>query len=55
MPFKIFVTRPIPDQGIKMLKDKKYSVSIYPKDEIIPRKALLKGVRGGGAFADSDR
>ncbi len=46
MPFKIFVTRPIPDQGIKMLKDKKYSVSIYPKDEIIPRKALLKGVRG---------
>ncbi len=46
MPFKIFITRPIPDQGIKMLKDKKYIVSVYPKNEIIPRKELLKGVKG---------
>jgi len=43
---KVFITRPIPDQGIKMLKDKGYAVTIYPKDEIIPRKELLKGVRG---------
>jgi len=47
---KIFITRPIPDQGIKMLKEKKYSVSIYPKDEIIPREEFLKGVRGVDAL-----
>lgn len=47
---KVFITRPIPDQGIKMLKDKKYTVSIYPKDEIIPRAELLKGVRGVDAL-----
>lgn len=33
-----------------MLKDKKYSVSVYPKDEIIPRAALLKGVKGVDAL-----
>src|SRR3989338_4862145 len=43
---KVFITRPIPDQGIKMLRDKGYAVTIYPKDKIIPLKALLKGVRG---------
>lgn len=47
---KVFITRLIPDQGIKMLKDKKYAVSIYPKDEIIPRKELLKGVKGMDAL-----
>lgn len=33
-----------------MLKDKKYTVTIYPKDEIIPREKLLKGVRGVDAL-----
>lgn len=47
---KIFITRPIPDQGIKMLREKKYAVTIYPKDAIIPRAALLKGVRGMDAI-----
>ena len=50
MPSKVFITRPIPDQGIKMLKDKKYTVSVYSKDEIIPRKELLKGVKGMDAL-----
>ncbi len=36
----------IPDQGIKMLTAKGYNVSVYPKDQIIPRKDLLKGVKG---------
>lgn len=47
---KIFITRLIPDAGIKMLKTKGYAVSIYPKDEIIPRAALLKGVKGVDAL-----
>lgn len=33
-----------------MLKDKKYTVSVYPKDEIIPREELLKGVKGMDAI-----
>lgn len=47
---KVFITRLIPDQGITMLKEKGYDVSIYPKDEIIPRKALLKGAQGVDAI-----
>lgn len=47
---RVFITRLIPDQGIKMLKAKGCLVSIYPKDEIIPRKELLKGVKGMDAI-----
>ena len=41
---KVFVTRHIPGDAIQRLK-KKYNVKVYPKDQIIPRKALLKGVK----------
>ncbi|MBI4280750.1 D-glycerate dehydrogenase [Candidatus Uhrbacteria bacterium] len=47
---KVFITRPIPDQGIKMLQEKGYEISIYPKDEIIPRPKLLEGVKGADAL-----
>ncbi|MDO8505780.1 MAG: D-glycerate dehydrogenase [bacterium] len=47
---RVFITRLIPDQGIKMLKEKGYKISIYPKDQIIPRKDLLKGVKGADAI-----
>ncbi len=40
---KVFITRQIPDAGIKLLK-KSCEVRVYPKDQIIPRKELLKGV-----------
>jgi glyoxylate reductase len=43
---RIFVTRPFADEGIKMLRAKKYQVDIYEKDEVIPRKELLKRVKG---------
>lgn len=43
---RVFITRPIPDGGIKMLLDKGYDVSIYERDEIIPRKILLERVKG---------
>ena len=39
---QIFVTRQIPQEGIDLLKEKGYSVDIYPKDEIIGQKQLVK-------------
>lgn len=47
---KIFITRQIPDAGIKLLKKAGYNVSIYPKDEIIPRKELRRAVKGVDAL-----
>ena len=41
---KVFITRYIPGDAIKRLK-KKFQVKVYPKDQIIPRKDLLKGVK----------
>lgn len=44
---KIFITRDIPDEGIKMLKKRKsIKLDIYEKDQKIPRKELLKRVQG---------
>lgn len=47
MSKKIFVTRRIPDIGIKMLQDKGYQVDIYPKDAILPQKYLIKILKKG--------
>ncbi len=44
---KIFITRDIPDEGIKMLRKRKsIKLSIYNKDKKIPRRELLKRVKG---------
>ncbi|MBI2475554.1 D-glycerate dehydrogenase [Candidatus Uhrbacteria bacterium] len=44
--YKIFVTREIPDEGIKLLKaDKRIKLEIYEKDKQIPRRELLKRVK----------
>jgi glyoxylate reductase len=37
---KVYVTRPIPDSGIKLLKEKGFQVDINPKDEVLSTKAL---------------
>lgn len=47
---KVYVTRMIPEPGISMLKEKGYEVEVYPKDGIIPRKELLKKVKGADAI-----
>ncbi len=48
---RIFVTRPIPDAGLKLLKkDKRVSVDMYEIDQIIPRKELLKRAKGATAI-----
>lgn len=41
---KVFVSRQIPGDAIPLLK-KHFNVKVYPKDEKIPRKELLKGVK----------
>lgn len=44
---KIFVTRDIPDHGLKLLKARKgVQVSVYKEDKAIPRAELLKRVKG---------
>ncbi len=44
---RIFVCRDIPDEGLKMLKKAKgVTLDIYEKDRAIPRKELLKRVKG---------
>jgi len=47
MTFSVFVTRDIPDVGLKLLKaNKKISLDVYEKDQAIPRKELLNRVKG---------
>lgn len=47
MTYNVFITRDIPDEGIKLLKrDKRFKLDIYKKDTPIPRKELLKRVKG---------
>lgn len=46
----VYVTRKFAESGIKALKAKKYRVEIYPEDKVIPRKELIKNVRGADAI-----
>ncbi len=47
---RVFVTRSIPDAGIKLLEEAGFFVDLYPHDEIIPRKELLGRVKGADAI-----
>jgi len=47
---KVFVTRRIPESGIKLLKDKRYEVEVSDVDGVIPRDALLQKVKGADAI-----
>ncbi len=47
MRHHVFVTRKIPDEGLKMLKaDKRIALSVYQKNQVIPRAELLRRVKG---------
>lgn len=48
--FKVFVTRKIPDAGIKLLKQAGFQVSVSQFDGVIPREELLKKVKGVDAI-----
>ncbi|MCK9361432.1 D-glycerate dehydrogenase [Patescibacteria group bacterium] len=43
---KVLITRPIPDEGIELLRKKNYQIDLYEKDEVMPRKELLKRAKG---------
>jgi len=47
---KVFITRPIPDQGIIMLRAAGHEVLTREKDSVIPREELIAGVRGVDAI-----
>lgn len=48
---RIFVTRPIPDAGLKRLRaDKRARVDVYEHDKIIPRRELLRRAKGATAI-----
>ena len=47
---RILVTRPIPDEGINLLKKAGYDVDVYEKDDVIPRDVLLERVKGVDAL-----
>lgn len=46
---KVFVTRAFPGPGISLLKKAGFAVEVYGKDRIIPRKDLLKRIKGKDA------
>lgn len=41
---KVFVTQKIPEKGLQLLK-KYFQVKVYPKDQVMPKKELIKEVR----------
>jgi len=47
---KIFVTRKIPEIGIKMLREKGYEVEVSDFDGVLPREKLLEKVKGADAI-----
>lgn len=40
----IYITRKIPDKGIKMLKDKGYDVDVSPKDGVLTKEELINAL-----------
>lgn len=47
MKYSVFVTREIPDEGLKMLRrDKRLKVEVYEEDRLIPRAEFLRRVKG---------
>ena len=42
---KIFVTREIPEAGIRLLKNKGFEVAVYKKDQPIPKNDLKKAIK----------
>lgn len=47
---KVFITREIPDEGIKLLKKKRYNVVVAPQDKPISKSKLLQSVADADAL-----
>ncbi|MDA2922003.1 D-glycerate dehydrogenase [Patescibacteria group bacterium AH-259-L07] len=48
--FKVFVTRKIPDQGIKLLKQYGYRVKVSPYNRVIEKKEIIAMGKGSDAL-----
>ena len=42
---KIFVTRIVPEAGIKMLKDKGYEIAVNPEDRVLTKEELITALK----------
>jgi glyoxylate reductase len=47
---KVFVTRQIPEAGIKLLREKGFEVEVSDFDGVLPREKLLEKVKGSDAI-----
>ncbi len=43
--FKIFITKKIPEAGIKLLKEKDYAIKINPQNKTLSKKELIKNIQ----------
>ncbi len=43
---KIYITRKVPESGIKILKDKGYEVVINPEDRVLTKEELINNLKG---------
>src|SRR3989344_4665923 len=43
---KIFITRVVPEAGIKILKDKGYEIVVNPEDKILAKEELTVALNG---------
>ncbi|MDE2116822.1 MAG: D-glycerate dehydrogenase, partial [Patescibacteria group bacterium] len=41
---KVYVTRMIPEAGLKMLRDKGYEVDVNPRDRVLSTRELVKAL-----------
>ncbi|PIV38664.1 MAG: D-glycerate dehydrogenase, partial [Candidatus Portnoybacteria bacterium CG02_land_8_20_14_3_00_45_8] len=47
---KVFVTRQIPESGIKLLREANFEVEVSDFDGVLPREQLLQKVKGADAI-----
>jgi glyoxylate reductase len=47
---KVFLTRKIPEDGIKILKDANLDIEIFPEDRIPTKEEIIEGVRDADAL-----
>lgn len=43
---KIYITRKIPETGIKMLQEKRYKIDINPEDKVLTKEELVNALQG---------
>ncbi|MEK7178375.1 MAG: D-glycerate dehydrogenase, partial [Patescibacteria group bacterium] len=43
---KVYITRKVPESGIKMLKDKGFEVVVNPEDRVLTKEELINNLKG---------